>query len=685
MGVVYKARDTRLDRTVALKFLPHDRPVTGEEENRLLQEARSAAALNHPNVCSIIDIQEDGGRQFIVMEFVEGESLKSIVRRGTLGAEQIIDIGSHIAEGLKAAHEKGVIHRDIKSENIMVTKDHQVKIMDFGLAKLGAGKGLTRTGSTVGTVAYMSPEQIQALDVDHRADLWSLGVVLYEMIAGSPPFRGEHEAAIMYEILNVEPKATSLLRRDLPGQIHLVVSQLLRKDRSKRPSSAAEVAERLSRRATPVAAPREEKSIAVLYFENMSAEKESEYFCAGVTEDIITDLSKISELKVVPRNDVAPFRNKEVNIRHAGESLRVNFILEGSVRKAGNRIRISAQLIDVHTGFQAWAERYDRLVDDIFDLQDDIAANIVKALKISLKESEKDSLGKKPTEDLRAYDFYLRGRDLLYRRGKKNNEAAIAMFDHALSLDPRFAAAHAALAEAYSYMYSWYDGETRWLAKTIEASQKALDLNPQLVESIFGMGIVSFHQKRYAEAKRTLERVIELKPDYYDAYRWLGIISDILGEYDSALGYYQHCIVLKPYSEEPWMHLEMTYRRKGDNDASTEARRRMLEAGERILEVNPDDAIVLSRLASAHAHLGQPEKSLQSLQRLLEIEPGDGLVQYNCACAFALLGRKKEALESLRSAIQSGYKNVCEWVKSDPDFVSLRDDQEFKALLTEIG
>ncbi len=685
MGVVYKAHDTRLDRFVALKFLPSQSDSSDEDKDRFTQEARAAAALNHPNVCSIIDIREANNRQFIVMEFIDGENLKSQIRKGEFSYGRTVDIALQISQGLQSAHDRGIVHRDIKSENIMLARDGRVKIMDFGLAKLTGNSTLTKTGSTVGTIAYMSPEQIQSMDVDHRTDLWSLGVVIYEMIAGRLPFQGEHEAAVMYEILNLEPKSLRSVRPDVPGGLDELVSLLLQKDASKRLRSAAEVIAALKQPGSEGASAETKKSIAVLYFENMSPEKESDYFCAGMTEDIITDLSKIKELNVVSRTDVLPFRNREVNTRQVGESLRVHYILEGSVRKAGNKIRITAQLIDVRSGYHIWAERYDRLIEDIFDLQDNMARSIVQALRVSLSDSERESLGKKPTQDLRAYDFYMRGREQMYRRGKKNNERAIQMFEKAVALDSGFAAAYAGLAEAYSYMYSWYDGDVQWLSKTIEVSQRAFALDPQSEDAIFGLAMVYFHQKRFAESMKMLEKVIHQNPEHYDANRWLGIMSDLNRDYDAAIRYYKFCAVLKPYSEEPWTHLDMTYRRKGEKEESENANHKAIEVGLRKLSVNSDDAIVMSRMAGPYAHLGDKENAHRMLTRVLEIDPRDGLALYNCACTYAVLGEEKEALTCLKKAIDSGYKNVCEWVKSDPDFESLRENPDFKGLIAEIG
>lgn len=685
MGVVYKARDTRLDRSVALKFLPPRLSESEQSRTRLLQEARAASALNHPNICTIYGIEEHNGSLFIAMEYLEGVTLKRMINGSPLPIDQIVNIGSQIADGLKAAGDRGLIHRDIKSENIIVTPDNRAKIMDFGLAKVGGDAGTTKAGTTVGTLSYMAPEQIMGEEVDARADLWSFGVVLYEMLTGKLPFRGEHEAAVMYEILNQEPPPLTASRSDVPGHFQQLVSALLQKDRNKRTVAPAEIIEGLKTPQASDAHEDSEKSIAVLYFDNMSSEKDSEYFCAGITEDIITDLSRIKELKVVSRFDVMPFRNKEANTRQVGEALKVNYILEGSVRKAGNKIRITAQLIDVENGFHAWAERFDRLVEDIFDVQMEVSQKIAEALKITLSESEKASLAQKPTNDMRAYDFYMRGREFLSKRGRKNTEKAIPMFENALAIDPNFVSAYSELASSYSYMYIWYDGDPSWLAKTISLNERALALDPNSVDTLFGSGMIYFHQKRFGEAKRTLEKVIKLNPDFYEAFRWLGIISDITQSYDEAIEYYKRCASLKPFSEEPWMHLDMTFRRKGNLEASKDAVKTLLKLGQAKLDVNPDDAITISRMATAYVRLGQPEKGLEAIRMILKVDPTDGLALYNAACTYADLGRKEETLSCLRGALNAGYKGVLEWVKSDPDFDSMIENPEFKALLAEFG
>ncbi len=685
MGVVYKAMDTKLGRAVALKFLPRQHGASAQDEARFMQEARLAATLNHPNVCVIHAIEEHEGQLFIAMEYVSGRDLKTRIKAGSMELEEIINIMVPVADGLTAAHEKGIIHRDIKSDNIMVTNDGIVKIMDFGLAKRRGSSGLTKSGATVGTISYMAPEQFRGGEISPQTDLWSFGVILYEALAGTLPFSGEHEAAIMYEVLNVEPKAMQLYRTDIPEEIQIIVSQLLQKEPSKRLSSARELADRLRKVSKEPQAPLSEKSIAVLYFDNMSSEKESDYFCAGITEDIITDLSKISGLQVVSRKDVLPFRNKEVNTRQVGEALRVNYVLEGSVRKAGNKIRISAQLIDVRSGFHVWAERFDRLVEDIFDLQDEVSLKIADALKLSFNGGEKQTAAPRPTVDMRAYDFFMRGRDLLNIRGKKSNERAIQMLENALSIDANFAPAYAALAEAFSNMYLWYDGDPQWLGKTIQMNQKALNLDPDSTEAQFGIAMVYLYQKRFTEARRTLVNIIQRNPDSYDAVRWLGIIADITGDYEAAVKQYIRAAELKPYSEEPWMHLDMTYRRMGDERASDEAARKIIEIGERKFEVNPDDILTLSRMAIPYARFGQKEKALSAIRTVVERAPNDGLALYNCACTFNGLGQKEETLTYLRKSLEIGGNVVREWAKTDPYFDSLRGDPDFETVIAEFA
>ena len=717
MGEVYLAHDTKLDRKVALKVLPADvvADKSGDWVRRFVQEAKAASALNHPNILTIYEIDEIDSEQFIATEFVDGETLRDRIRTAPLKPSEALDVGIQIASALCATHSVGIVHRDIKPDNIMLRRDGIVKVLDFGLAKLTRERQTSLTdslaptqnfintaaGMVLGTAHYMSPEQARGFEVDHRTDVWSLGCVLYEMIAGCRPFSGPTAIDIMSGILDREPESLLPYLPEGPRDLDRVVGRALRKDREERYQTVQDLlidlkdlkrqlesgsqrsfTSRSSLSISTESVP--EKSIAVLYFENMNAEKDSDYFCAGMTEDIITDLSKIKELKVVSRTDVFPFRNKEVNTHQVGEALRVNYILEGSVRKAGNRIRITAQLLSVRDGYHLWAERFDRLIEDIFDLQNEVSEKIVDALKISLSESERQLLTQKPTDDLRAYDFYMRGRELLYLKGKRNTESAIEMFENAVAIDPGFASSYAGLAEACSSMYEWYDGNSTWLSKAIEVNQKALALEPTLLDAKFGIAMVYFHHRRFSESRRNIEEILKENSEYYPAYLRLGMIAELSNDLEDALKCYRRAAELKPYDEDSWSYLAGVYRKLSNIPAAEKAALKVIEITSRKLEASLDDIIVMSRLAEAYARFGSKEEANATLKRVLELEPNDGLAVYNCSCTYALLGEKQASLILLRRAYESGFKTVAHWARTDNAFDSMRGDQEFEQLLTEM-
>jgi len=729
MGEVYLAHDTKLDRKVALKILQipvgsDSRSVSDDEKRsdhlrRFVQEAKAASALNHPNILTIYEIDEIDSEPFIATEFVDGETLRQRLLAGPINPREALDIAVQIASALAATHGVGIIHRDIKPDNVMLRRDGIVKVLDFGLAKLTRERQTSETdslaptqdfihtevGIVMGTAHYMSPEQARGLAVDARTDIWSLGCVLHEMIAGRKPFAGPTTIDVMSGILHKEPESLLSHLPDGPAELERIVYRTLRKDREDRYQNIADLLidlkdlkSELDAQSKGFISPRisgttsreleassvPEKSIAVLYFENMSSDDDSDYFCAGMTEDIITDLSKIKDLKVVSRSDVLPFRNKEVNKRQVGDALRVNYILEGSVRKAGNRIRITAQLVNLQDGYHLWAERFDRLIEDIFDLQNEVSQKIVDALKISLTDTERQLLTQKPTDDLVAYDFYMRGRELLYLKGKRHTESAIEMFENAVAIDPGFASSYAALGEAYSSMYEWYDGNSSWLSKAIEMNQKALSLDPTSLEAQFGIAMVYFHHRRFFEAKRVIEEILGGNSEFYPGCLRLGMIAELSGDLDGALKYYRRSAELKPYDEDPWRYLVGVYRKLSSPQAADEAALKVIEITSRKLEASLDDIIVMSRLAEAYARFGSRVEAIATLKRVLELEPNDGLAVYNCSCAYALLGDKRASLISLRRAYESGFRTVAHWARTDSAFDSMSGDQEFQQLIAEL-
>ena len=445
MGVVYTAQDPRLKRQVAIKLLTADLTRDETAKRRFLQEAQAASALDHPNICTIYEINEtDDGQLYLVMAYYEGETLKQRIERGQMALDEAVDIATQVGRGLSKAHAAGIVHRDIKPANLIVTADGTVKILDFGLAKLAGTEGVTQTGTTVGTVAYMSPEQARGEEVDHRTDIWSLGVVLYEMLTRQQPFQGENLLAISGAIQQDPPPA---LTGD-SSSLHGVVGLALHKNQAQRYQAVTDLLGGL-RSATPstqTASQSDVPSIAVLPFANMSADPEQEYFCEGMAEEIIDALARLDGLRVVARMSAFQFRGKGHDLREVGEKLKVKTVLEGSVRKSGSRLRINAQLINTENGYHLWSERYDRDMDDVFAVQDEIARSVVEKLKVKLLGEQQAPVIKRPTDNLEAYNLFLEGRYYFARFTKTSFETSLACFARARALEAGYAQALAGAA-----------------------------------------------------------------------------------------------------------------------------------------------------------------------------------------------------------------------------------------------
>jgi non-specific serine/threonine protein kinase len=602
MGVVYKAEDLKLKRTVALKFLHPDLTRDEEAKARFIHEAQAAAALNHPHICTIHEIDEYDGQSFIAMEFIEGEGLKDRIQKGPVPIDDVLSLTIQIGEGLHEAHEKGIVHRDIKPGNIIVTSRGQAKILDFGLARLGTHTKITKTATTLGTAAYMSPEQASGKEVDRRSDIWSLGVVLYEMVTGVRPFTGEYEPAVVYSILHDEPEPVTSRRSNVPMELERIVGKALAKEASGRYphvedllvdlralrsatqshgasqprkavarggknktllAGAALVAvvvvvlgltiiPRLFKPAPPPEKPPvtdHRKMIVVLPFENLGS-PEDEYFANGTTDAITARLASVSGLGVISRQSAIQYKKTTKTVKQIGQELGVDYVLEGTVQRErpgdpASRVRVIPQLIRVADDTHVWADTYDENMTEVFRVQSEIAEKVATQLDIALLEPERRAIERKPTENLAAYEGYLQGMDYYHRFGGVDDaELSVQLFENAVSLDPRFAEAWAGLAMANFVVY-WRFDRPRALTQQAAAAKRAEELGPDLPGTHVALGYVAYIQREFDEALTHFEAAQRLGPNA-DALQGIGLTLRRLGRWQEALDHFEDMRRLMP-------------------------------------------------------------------------------------------------------------------------------------------
>jgi len=717
MGVVYKAEDTELEREVAIKFLPHHIAANTNERARFKVEAKAAAGLNHPNIATIYSIEEANDEMFIVMEYIKGQELKDKIEAGPLAIDLTLELAIQIAKGLQAAHEKGVVHRDIKSANLMLTDKGDVKILDFGLAKLRGQTKLTKEGTTLGTVAYMSPEQARGGDVDHRSDIFSLGVLLYEMLRGQLPFKGDYEHAVIYSIMNEDPQSIVELRNDVPEQLAQLTEKALKKEQNDRYDSMDDilaVLQDLRYGVKDSKSTEEEKtipSIAVLPFVNMSADPENEYFSDGLAEDLINALTKIKDFRVAARTSAFSFKDEKIDIREIGRKLNVETVLEGSVRKAGNHLRITAQLINVADGYHLWSEQYDRVMADVFAIQDEITLAIVDALKIELLVREKAAIIKRYTDNLEAYQLYLKGRFYWNQRTDEALKTALGYFQQAIDRDPTYAAAYAGLSDCYG-LFSYYAvlPAIESIPKAKSAALKALQIDAQLAEAHTSLALAYQSEWEWELSDKSYRCAIELNPNYSTDRHWYGQGLYYRGRFEEGIAELKQALAVDPHS----LIINATF-----GNAYIVARRYdlALEHLKKTLNMDEDFYMTHFWIGKAYVLKNQTAKGIEHLKEALrlsdspEVLAGLGytygisgnimeaektLVEmdklsskrfvspYHEAMIYAGLGDKEKALELLELSLEQ--RSVwLGYIKVDPFWDNLRSDPRFIELLKKVG
>jgi len=734
MGEVYRATDTKLGRDVALKVLPGEMARDPHRLARFAREARAVAALNHPHIVTIFSVEEAGGVHFFTMELVEGESLSRCIPEGGLPQRQLAEIAGALADALAAAHEKGVVHRDLKPANVMVTQNGRVKVLDFGLAKetqadnsadvTMSSAGHTEAGVVMGTPAYMSPEQVAGRAVDHRTDIFSLGILLYEMATGRRPFEGRSSVELASSILRDAAPLITDLRADLPGDLARIIRRCLEKDPRHRIQTAQDVANELrdfaqqsarsgSTGLPAVATASEEPRmvIVVLPFVNRSPDPGNEYFSDGLTEEVITDLSRIEELRVISRNSAMALKGTTRDTPSIRKELGVTHVVSGSVRRAGDALRVTAELIDAATDTPMWSEKYSGTVADVFGIQEEIAQKIVAALKIRLTESGEQKAAERPIDNVVAYECYLRARQEIYNWTPESQDRAIRLVDQALAIvgeNPLLLAAKGQIC--WNRVNSMMDPDERHLDEAAECSRRALALDPQNHLAIFVRGLVAGLRGQTADALRDCQRSYQLRPSDPNALAELTRFANAAGIDVEA--YIEELVQMDPLTPVTWLTYSYHYLMSGRFEKALAGARRAIElapvpsnlhflaasaiaaAGMRVEAI-----AVLERTAASltapvpracalllkYALEGEAEKTCAQMTPLVEESAGwlDHLGRFMADC-YSLIGRNDEALRWIRIGMDHGYINYPFLAAYDPLLANVRQDARFAPLMQEV-
>jgi len=662
MGVVCKAKDVRLKRMVALKFLPSHLTQDVPRRERLLLEARAASSLDHPNICTIHEIEEiEDGQIVLVMAYYDGETLSSRIQRGPMELELAVDITSKILSGLKHAHERGVIHRDIKPSNVILTPGGDVKIVDFGLAKLaGNSDCLTETDALLGTVAYLPPELLQGYETDHRGDVWSSGVVFYEMLAGIPPFTGANSYVVLHAIMHDEAKPIHQHRPELPPAVHAVTLRALAKGRAERYQSASEFLVDLAQLSNhpvsstsayipaPPAAAVHEKSIVVLPFVVLGSEPRDQFFSDGLADEIITDLSSISLLRVICRTSASQCKGPEYDLKKIAADLNVQYVVEGTVRTSGNNLRVTAKLINPATNLLLWAEKYSGSLDDIFEIQESLSRKIVEALKLRLSPSESIRLAEKPIQDIRAYEYYLRAKQEILSYSAEGLERALGYLKQGEQIIGENVVLLSAKGQVYwQFVNAGISTDPQYMEKAEQCARRILELDEHSGHGLRLQGLVEAARGHTQEAVRLLKRSLESNPNDPDTLSWLCAICSLSGKGYAVSAMAQRLIDVDPLTPMWQIVPGIVATLSGEFG-------RALAPFESALKSDPQNPMLLLAYAQVLALNGRVEDALRNLDTLSSVVAAENFFsQLGTFYAHALRGNTYAALQCATNDLKS--------------------------------